>query len=112
MTDNLPAQFILLQLPLLRHLHIKRMVDTSIELIDLHSVQPMMQPIIFSPQTHNCRLVFLQLIGMAFAKRLRDPGQHFVAKSKAAENFREFFSEDLLPHIRLVTLLRQAFPHN
>jgi hypothetical protein len=53
MSGDLHRQLVLLELPLLRHLDIERIVDAAIELVHIHGVHAPLRALVLNLQAHH-----------------------------------------------------------
>jgi hypothetical protein len=53
-------------------------VDPAIQLVDIHGVDAVLQPVVLDLQTGYGGIVLSLLVGMALAEGRTDPGQHFL----------------------------------
>jgi hypothetical protein len=98
-------QFLLLDAPLFGHLDVERVVDAAIELVDVHGMNAVLEPITFSLQAGDRVVVFLALVRVALAQAGADPLQHLVSETQSTKDLREFLGDDFFTHVGLI-----AFP--
>ncbi|MGB5742902.1 MAG: hypothetical protein WBM65_10850 [Sedimenticolaceae bacterium] len=76
-------------------------VDATVELVDVHDVDPVLQPVVLGLNPPDGILVVLLLVTVADPQGLRHPGEDLVIEAQAIEQFGKPFLQHLLPSVRL-----------
>ena len=85
---DLALAAVLLLAPFGRHLVEEVAVDAPVELVDVHGVDAVAEPVVFGPEPLDRLLVLAPLVGVAGVQRLAHPVQHLVVEAKPAEQIR------------------------
>ncbi|MDE0865251.1 MAG: hypothetical protein OSA98_15780 [Rubripirellula sp.] len=78
--------------------------DSSIQLIDVHLVDAVLQPLVLGLEPFDGLVVEQLFVKMALAERRRNELEDFVVKPQAPEHFSKPLFENLLANVRLVAL--------
>ncbi|MFG1271676.1 hypothetical protein [Xanthobacter flavus] len=89
MPFDLALAALLLLAPLVRHLLEERRVHQPVELIDIHGVDAVAQPLRLGFEPPDRFVMFPALVGVAGVKGVAYPLQHLVVESQASEQFGE-----------------------
>ena len=81
-TGDLPTNLVLLGPPLLGHLGVEQTVDPSVELVDVHCMETVAQPIMLALQAANGGLMLVLLVSMTLKQCCPHPRQDLVAKGE------------------------------
>ncbi|MEZ5598707.1 MAG: hypothetical protein R3E84_20440 [Pseudomonadales bacterium] len=76
-------------------------VDATVELVDVHGVDAVLQPVVLGLNAPYSILVMLLLVTVADTQGLGHPGEHLVVEAQTVQQLREPFLQDLLPGVRL-----------
>src|SRR6516162_4628784 len=100
---------LLLFTPLRGHSVVKVSADLPVELVDVHGVDPALEPIIFGPKPSNRLLMRSLFVRMTSEQRLVHPSQYFVVEAQPAEQPSEPPLQFLLTYILAAARHRVAF---
>ena len=85
---DLALAAILLLAPLVRHFLEEGRIDQPVELVDIHGVNAIVQPLAFGLKPLDRFLVLAAFVGVAGVKRVAHPFQHLVVELAAARAVR------------------------
>ena len=83
-----PAGSDLLLPPLVLHPLEERRVDEPVELVDIHGVNALVEPILFGLVAPDRLLVFATLVGVTGVQRIAHPFKHLIFEAKVARAVR------------------------
>ncbi|RWK37323.1 hypothetical protein [Mesorhizobium sp.] len=82
-----------------RHAIIEGIVDTSVKLIQIHSLKAIFESLVLRLTPQDRLFLLTSLIGMARLERVAHPSQHFLIEMKPVEQSGKRLVQYLLPNI-------------
>src|SRR5438876_2405597 len=96
---DLAQAAVLLRAPLGRHFVEKCAVYAPIQLVQIHGVDAVAQPLVLGMESPNCLLVLAPLIGMTRAQCIADPVEDFVIEMQSAKQLSELPLQNFLANV-------------